>query len=218
MKKITLSLASVIVLSGLSFAGGDISPAEEPVVAVPVVEDASGFYMGAGLALINTRGASADLKFFSDSVGSDRLGGLTLLAGYDFNRYIAAEGRFTFSFSSGDDDPVDFSSWAIFVKPQYPVSEYFKIYALLGYGGVTMDEQYEYLGSGHPEYIYPTDIDDSGFQWGVGAAFSLKGYIESDVSIFVDYTSLANDMEGIYWNGDTEADADAITVGVTYKF
>ncbi len=214
MKKIGLSLVLAIALSSMSFAGGDIAPAEEPVAAE--VEDASGFYLGGGLALINTRGASAGLGFFDDSEGSDRLGGLTFMAGYDFSQYVAVEGRYAFSFSDSNDDPVDFSSWSIFVKPQYPVSEHFKIYALLGYGGVTMDEQRDY--SGHPEYIHPTNVDDTGFQWGLGAAYSLKGHIESDVALFIDYTSLANDMEGIYWNGDLEADADMITVGVTYKF
>ncbi len=218
MKKVTLSLVSAIALSSMSFAGGDMAAVVEPVIVIPEVaeEDYSGFYLGAGLALINTRGASAGLGFFSDSEGSDRLQSFTFMAGYDFNRYVAVEGRYTFSFADDRDDPVDFSSWGIFVKPQYPVSKHFKIYALLGYGGVTMEEQYDYTGQ--PEYIYPTDVDESGFQWGLGAAYSLKGHIESDIEIFVDYTSLANDMEGIYWNGDTKADADAITAGVTYKF
>ena len=39
MKKIILSLVSILALSGLSFAGGDIVPIEEPIVETPVVED-----------------------------------------------------------------------------------------------------------------------------------------------------------------------------------
>lgn len=38
MKKLTLSLVSILALSGLSYAGGDIAPVE-PVVETPVVED-----------------------------------------------------------------------------------------------------------------------------------------------------------------------------------
>ena len=38
MKKTTLSIVSILALSGLAFAGGDIAPVE-PVVETPVVED-----------------------------------------------------------------------------------------------------------------------------------------------------------------------------------
>ena len=39
-----------------------------------------------------------------------------------------------------------------------------------------------------------------------------------NLEVFVDYTSLANDMDGIYWNGATSVDVDSINVGVNYKF
>jgi hypothetical protein len=42
--------------------------------------------------------------------------------------------------------------------------------------------------------------------------------IDSDVALYVDYTSLATDMDGVYWNGDLQTNADALTVGVTYRF
>ncbi|MEA3418050.1 MAG: porin family protein [Campylobacterota bacterium] len=214
MKKITLSLVSALVLSSMSFAGGDISPVEEPVVTVPVaVEDASGFYLGAGLAAVFMRGSSVDFDWggieWENGVpsGADRVGAFVLLAGYDFNQYVAVEGRYTKSFTEEGDDPTKMDAWSLFVKPQYTFDESnFKIYALLGFGGVTMEGRLP---------GFPTDVDDTGFQWGLGAAYSLRG---EAVSIFIDYTVLANDMEGIFWNGDTEADADAITAGVTYKF
>ena len=38
------------------------------------------------------------------------------------------------------------------------------------------------------------------------------------VSEEVDNSSLANDMEGLYWNGAHDIDADAITIGVNYLF
>ena len=211
MKKIVLSGCAVAAMSSLSFAGGDmkdVEPAVEPVIAVPVVDD-SGFYVGGALAAVSTRDATVSQNFFDAKGGQDRLGNLTLLAGYDFNRYVAVEGRYTTSIA--DEDIVEMDGWSLFVKPQYTFDESnFKIYALLGFGGVTLDSM---------NSAYVVDVDDTGFQWGIGAAYSFGDYMENnDLAIFVDYTSLANDMEGIYWNGALEADADAITVGVTYRF
>ncbi|MEA3434170.1 MAG: hypothetical protein U9R13_06270, partial [Campylobacterota bacterium] len=48
MKKTTLSLVSILTLSGLAFAGGDIAPVEEPVVVAPVIDN-SAFYLGLGI-------------------------------------------------------------------------------------------------------------------------------------------------------------------------
>ena len=46
MKKTVLSLVSVMALSGLAYAGGDVAPVEE--VFAPVVDN-SAFYLGLGL-------------------------------------------------------------------------------------------------------------------------------------------------------------------------
>ena len=93
---------------------------------------------------------------------------------------------------------------SFFIKPQYPVTVAFKVYALLGFGGVTMDSV---NGSN-------VDVDDNDFQWGLGASYTFMENIE----VFIDYTSLASSMEGIYWNTAQEVDADAIIMGVNYKF
>ena len=58
------------------------------------------------------------------------------------------------------------------------------------------------------------DVDDSGFQWGLGASYA----IGENYTLFIDYTSLAADMDGYYYNGALEVDADSFTIGVTYKF
>ena len=199
MKKIALSLVAIVGMSSLGFAGGDIVPA-----AAPMVEevDNSSFYIGVGLAAVSSRDAAVSLDFTSEKAGQDRLGDFSLLAGYNFNEYIAVEGRYTTTFT--DEDLVEMDAWSLFVKPQYPVSEDFSIYALLGFGGVTMDG---INGSG-------VDVDDNGFQWGVGVEYEAM----ENFSIFADYTSLANDMEGLYWNGALEVDADAFTIGMKYKF
>lgn len=201
MKKIVLSVWAVAAMSSLGFAGGDmqeVEPAIEPVVEV--VEAEKNFYVGLGFQALSTGTGSMD--FFNNNSERDRTGNLLVLVGYEFNPYIALEGRYsTYVF---DEDSINSDTWGIYAKPQYPVNEDWNVYALLGYGGMTVD------GVDGANI----DVDDTGFQWGLGASYS----VAEDISIFLDYVSVANDMGGT-WNGTaTDIDADAITAGVTYNF
>jgi opacity protein-like surface antigen len=203
MKKIIMSVCAAAAMSGVAFAGGDFVKVVEPVVVVPVdVVDDSSFYVGLALSAISSRDSDVSMDFFNAKAGQDRLGNFTFLAGYNFNKYIAVEGRYTTTFT--EEDYVEMSGWSLFVKPQYPVTDDFKIYALLGFGGVTMDA----VNNAN------VDVDDTAFQWGLGASYN----VWENVEIFADYTSLANGMDGTYWNGALEVDADVITMGVNYKF
>ena len=204
MKKILFSVCAVVAMGSFAVAGGDmknVEPAVEPVVVVPEVEH-NGFYLGLGLSAVSTRDSAVSADFFSSKNGQDRVGNLLLLGGYDFNEYIGVEGRYMTSIAH--ESELEMDAWSIFVKPQYPVTESIKVYALLGFGGVNLDGK-----SG-----YTVDVDDTDFQWGIGASYSFMDNFE----VFVDYTSLANDMDGVYWNGATSVDVDTINVGVNYKF
>lgn len=202
MNKIALSLGAVVALSSFGIAGGDIAPVEPAVAAVYAPADESSFYVGIAMAATSSRDSSVGLNFTSSKAGQDRQGNFTLLAGYNINRYFAVEGRYTTTFT--DEDLVETDSLSIFAKPQYPISEAFSLYALLGYGAVTMD------GVNGAN----VDVDESGFQWGLGVDWE----VANNTSIFVDYTSLASEMEGTYYNGALEVDSDQINVGVIYKF
>ncbi len=199
MKKIVLSVSAVAAMSSLVFAGGDIV---EPVGAVLVVEELSGFYAGLGIAAVSTRGSELYVDLFNSLEGHDRLGNFSFLAGYNFNEYIAVEGRYTTSFTHDED--IEMDGLSLFVKPQYPVNEDFSLYALLGYGSVNLEGRKASL---------IVDVDDTAFQWGLGVNYM----ITENVSLFADYTWLANDMEGAY-AGVYEVDVDAFTVGVNYYF
>lgn len=201
MNKIALSVVAIVGMSSFGFAGGDIAPVAAPMVVEEEVSNSS-FYVGFGIAAVSARDADASLGFFSEKAGQERLGNFSLLAGYNFNEYVAVEGRYTTSFAK--EDSLEMDGWSLFVKPQYPVSEDFSIYALLGFGGVTMDG---INGS-------VVDVDDNGFQWGLGMEYAVM----ENISLFADYTSLANDMDGYFYNGALEVDADAITIGMNYKF
>ncbi len=204
MRKTTLSLLTMVAMSNIGFAGGDIQPAVEPEVVVPVVEetvDHSGIYAGLGISAVIAY--EADGSFFDNKDGQDRTGDITLIAGYDFNQYIAVEGRYMTSMVH--EDILERSLWGVYVKPQYPLMEELKVYGLLGYGGFQLDG---IKGSG-------IDIDDNGFQWGVGTSYK----VTEDISIFVDYLNIAKDVEvDRFVRPNVDIDSDAITVGAIYKF
>lgn len=202
MKKIKFSMIALMAISSLGMAGGPVEPVVAPVEIIPV-EDNSGFYVGLGLSAVITYEDGVSRSFFESTSGQERTGDLVLLAGYDFNDYIAVEARYLTTFTH--DDILERSMWAVYAKPQYPVTEEFSIYALLGYGNYQLDA---INNSG-------IDIDESGFQWGFGMSYEVM----EDVSLFVDYVSIANDVDvPLFFNSDVSISSDAVTAGVTYKF
>jgi opacity protein-like surface antigen len=134
---------------------------------------------------------------------------IVLQAGYQYNQYIALEGRYSFGFNTDYDGgnagnldyDGDVSSWGIYAKPMYPMGD-FNLYALLGYGGVMLDD------------IANGDAYEEGFQWGIGAS-----YIVSDtISVFVDYVSLYDDTGFDYRAKNDDIKSDTWTLGVSYTF
>lgn len=203
MKKITLSIVSIMALSSFVIAGGDVAPVEEPVI-VPVVVDESAFYVGIGM------GAA----YINDNTTQEEISSTTLLlqAGYQYNRYVAFEGRVSFGFNT-DYDPgdtantggeydSDISNWGIYVKPMYPVTEAFDVYALLGYGGVQLGN----LENG--------DAYVDGFQWGLGVQYA----VTESVLVFADYVKLYDDTGFDYRAQLDDVDSDTWVVGVSYRF
>jgi len=214
MKNITLSIVSVLALSGLGYAGGDITPIE-PTMEAPIVDD-SAFYIGLGYG------------YFNQSIDNIAIPGVTdieldtnsifLQAGYQYNQYVAVEGRYWFGISdisqSGGVNPGDHSgdldAWGIYVKPMYPVADNFDIYALLGY----VDTSVEYNDGAY--------WDTDGFSWGIGAQYEVM----DNVLIFADYLNLGMPDSFDYTDStgsvipDIDADINLYTfnVGVSYKF
>ena len=214
MKKLVLSAVAGLALSTFAVAGGDIAPVE-PVVEVeaPVVVN-SGLYIGGGISWLSwhVKGTDADPGIMipiNADMEASWTGG-TLLAGYQFNKYFAVEGRYTLSFSDASwedhgvddgDDGSELSNMAIYVKPMYPIDN-FSVYALLGYGETTID--IDGLG----------ENSESGFQWGVGASYGFT----DQLSVFVDYTKLYDDEGFDIFPTYLDGDSDSITLGLTYKF
>ena len=212
MRKVTLSIVSILALSGFAFAGGNIASVEEPkVIEVPMVDE-SAFYLGLGYSYIlgNDKEIFRNVEIDDDDYTASSV---MFQAGYKFNKYFALEGRYTLSagdiavshnFNPKPDEKVDMdiSNIGVYLKPMYPIGD-FTVYGLLGYGKVKME------GNGW-------SWDDSGFQWGIGADYA----INDNLSVFTDYTVWYNDdMAFAQRTGITaERTIDAFTVGLTYKF
>ncbi len=178
-------LSTALVASTIAMAGGDAAP----VTPIETPNTLNGFYIGAGYTYLDDT-----LGFYGVDLTDSQNAG-TILGGYNYNDYIAFEGRYTFT-SDFDIDRgyvnASGDTWGIYVKPQYPVSDDFKVYALLGYGDV------KYIDNG------------DGFQYGLGAAYSAT----KNVELFADWTRLYDD--DLAQNVDYTV--DAFTVGINYAF
>ncbi|MEA3456095.1 MAG: porin family protein [Campylobacterota bacterium] len=226
MKNIVLSAVAVAAMSSFAVAGGDIAPIEEPVVVeeVVVVENLdAGFYLGLGYGSLKgeeTFGwnpGQGEVTFEEDSRDFDQL---LLQAGYKFNAYVAIEGRYWFGMNdlSGVWDydgallttDASLDAWGIYVKPMYPVTDAFDIYALLGYATSSLEEDIIIPGG---TVSQTTDLD--GFSWGLGVAYTFN----DSISIFADYVSLYDDtVDYDVYNSWSEFQIDTVNVGVSYKF
>ena len=204
MKNIKLSILVYACIGSVAFAGGNVSAptTEEKALPVSLVEENHHYYAGIALSAVSTRESDATLSFTSIKSGQDRLGNATLLVGYNVNTYAAIEARYTTTFVKENISKMDAIS--IFVKPKYDINDKWSAYGLLGYGQVNIEST---------ESKANVKVDKGGFQWGIGVNYDAS----EDVSLFVDYTSLASNMDGKFLHSDT-VDADALTIGIAYKF
>jgi len=221
MKKTTVSIISILTLSGLSFAGGSIAPVEETIAEAPVLEESSAFYVGLGYSYL-TSNRTARLNILGDPHDGDIVkdtdstaNNILLQAGYQFNQYLAVEGRYTFSvgdhaltynYRNGleEDVDIDISNIAIYLKPIYPIGD-LSIYGLLGYGKVEREHN-----------VRNTTWDGSGFQWGAGLQYTVM----DNFMIFVDYTLWYDEENEPHDHLPRLLDTDfsAMSIGLTHKF
>ncbi|MCD6212690.1 MAG: porin family protein [Sulfurovum sp.] len=211
-------------MSSFAVAGGDIAPVEEPIVVVEeVMPSTGGLYLGIAYGFMNTEitdttyplGGTLENTWLDEDFSS-----IMLQAGYDFNQYVGIEGRYWFGLESdstlgrGDlggniNADVTVDAWGVYVKPMYPVSDAFTVYALLGYAGADIEIDAN-------NFTYTTDSVD-GFSWGLGAEYRFT----DAVGLFVDYVSVYDDDEDFIVNGgdvNTEATISAFNIGVNYRF
>jgi len=193
------SLLILTMLSGLVYAGGEnVVVYQEPemipipmaipvaAVAAPVTESIPAIlYVGVGFAIADFTACKDEEN--PDCGYEDTTYGAMLRIGYDYNEYVGVEGRWMRTFlDEGPLGGVPLQHYGLFLKPQYPATEDFNIYGLLGYGYT------ESLGNGNRLRYF---VDGSGFSAGIGGEYNFTDEIE----LFADYqrlliTSEAPDM------------------------
>ncbi|RRS32641.1 MAG: hypothetical protein P794_00855 [Epsilonproteobacteria bacterium (ex Lamellibrachia satsuma)] len=201
LKKI---LSSVLLLSFIcTFAvpDEDINLKEAPKITVQkstVKLSSTYFYTGLGYSYLNMD---------SDSSNTDTGHAITLLAGYNFHKYLALESRYTATINDSSvhntsadfDQRLDISNIALYLKPKYSTGG-LTMYGLLGYGQITFDN-----GISHSE---------NSFQCAIGAQMEAI----YNIDVFVDYTKLYDDNDFDISTNNSDLSIDAVNIGVKYNF
>ncbi|MCF6243609.1 MAG: porin family protein [Sulfurovum sp.] len=165
------------------------------------------FYLGAAFSSLSLDGSNNE---------SFKAKGMTLQLGYRYNDYLSIEGRYTkhlgdLEYRHGtngganinDLSHADFSTKAIYIKPQYRVNKV-KIYGMLGYGQVTLANL---MDDG-------VDRAESGLQFGLGVSYGYRPYVD----FYVDFEHIYGGKG--FGSAGTEVDysANTFNIGVAYKF
>ena len=161
----------------------------------------SGLYGGLGIAF-SSLAANTSPSIISKKAGNNRMMDLSVVAGYNFNKYLSAESRAMIS--NNYDNGVDFKSWGIFLKPKYEIYKDVEMYSLLGVGKIKANNTNDSR----------LKVSKANMQLGVGANYKLK----NNFKIFADYMYLGKDASGRYNNKPAVMKSSAITTGVTYDF
>jgi len=212
MKKICITLSTVIALGTSSYAGGkSVEPAEESVATIPAVISPLPLYVGLGLV---ASAVSKDCPCAEDRQKDMTYGGL-LRVGWDFNQYIGIEARY--ANASIEKDFSTTTHYGIFAKPQYHITNQMNVYGLLGYGQTSVE------GCG----LNDGKLEESGLSYGLGfeydfgsdesqgqyaRAFDGQGDQEKGWGVWADYQNLFHN-EGTY-----NVKTNIFSVGVTYDF
>ncbi len=171
---------------------------EDTYEPIPIV-GTKNFYAGLGYAY---------MKMHDDTSRNNITGhAITFLAGYNFHKYIATEGRYyaTWDNLNVDDGTteinkdMDMTNFSIYLKPKYSIDK-FTFYGLLGYGQTSL--------SNHTKYT------ENGFQWGLGANFTAI----DKVDVFVDYARLYDDKDFNDLAIQNDISVDSVNLGVVYNF
>jgi len=215
-------IISVLLLSGLLFAEDNILQKQINNTNEFVFFNKNTFYIATGYSYILSNRTATLNKPSNPQHGTivrnrdTHANGMLLKAGYQFNKYLAIEGRYTFSIgdhvitdniSNGSKESVDvdLTNLALYIKPIYPIGN-FSLYGLLGYGKIDRQQNTT------PVHNWNND----NMQWGIGGEYA----IVDNYSIFIDYIQWheSKDEPHAIMPRLLDTSFSAVSMGVTYSF
>ena len=197
MRTSAYTLLLVLFSTFLAAGGKDTTLPPSDTIAI---EDDSGFYIGGAanhFGLYNTD-AHESLKAY----------GATLMAGYQINRYLAIEGRYTHSKSityhkgkQAKSLSSHYTDTALYAKIGYPVGS-ITPYALIGYGRNTITN------------LIGSDRTENAIHYGAGVSIKAT----ESLSLFADYVRVYQG-KGFDGRATTEHQhINLLSAGIIYKF
>jgi opacity protein-like surface antigen len=207
MKRVIISLA---LGTTLMCAGGskNMDKPASNMLDIPVVTPTMGmkdFYIGLGVGTFKMDVDPTVAGFSKQELTSNTA---TLFAGYEINDYLDVQLRYTRGI---EDIEVDtgvtttsnstYSNIAVLAKIKYKI-EAFTPYALVGYGE---NEITNAQGS---------DRQEAGFQYGIGASYSINNTWE----VFVDYMRTYDGKGFNRLASKDDIDVGLTTFGIHYRF
>jgi len=181
MKKILSSIAISVIAVTSIYAGDGYAPAEVEPVAVPTPSTDS-FYIGGGL-VANSFKADCSLGKCHKRITDITYGGV-VKAGYNLNKYLGFEGRLAVAFLEKDFMKAAYAG--VYIKPQYPINNYFNLYGLVGYG-------YTHFSFGSKN-IKSATTNVTAPSIGVGVEYFVDGTAKTDKSGLSVWTDVTNTM------------------------
>ena len=235
MKRVKLSLVTLLVGTSFAVAGGDITPVTtyeiedvkasevievtpppvpKPKVVVPPVKpvlanaDISPLYIGFGITATQYK---TGCNCTGTKSGEDKALGGVVRIGYDFNKYLGMEARAMITPMKADGGEVQ--HYGAFLKPIYSVTDALNIYGLGGFAKTKTK------GS-----LQKTDV--SGLAFGAGLEYDLSDDKKKDAKYDREFDGEADQEKGLGLFADYERlyyksgspDLDALSVGITYDF
>ncbi len=179
-----------------------------PVVPAPVVKPKN-MYVG----LDGLCG-----RFETSSGACSCLGDVVAKAGYNFNKYLAVEGRVGYGVSDADHDGGGTSeikeNYGIYLKPQLPLGDKVSLFGLAGYAKAKVDSE----GGSNGSLI--GTVDEASPSFGLGLEFN----VNDSWSVVAEGVRLLHQVENTYSRvgGGTlkedEINLDTYGLGLNYKF